>query len=321
MMPEPSAVDYSKAFELDPRPASKHPNRMLDTFERFHAPLVSSLRILLVIVIAMVVHVVVLRGFDAIKTRIANHEREGAARLQTLSRVVRYLVGVGLFVIATSLTLAELGISIAPILATAGVAGVAIGFGAQAIVRDYLNGFFLLLEDQIRQGEVVNIAGQGGVVEAVTLRYVQLRNVEGRLIFIPNGEIKIVENLTRGFAQPLIEVGIDYAADIDRALTVLKTTLLMARQDAVLGPLIVEEPEVMGVESLGASSVVLRARVKVVPPSEQWKVRRALLARVKRAFDEAGIIIPFNQLTLHLPSKLSLPKDANDETDESLRDG
>lgn len=269
---------------------------MFDALQHLPPSVISGLRILLIVVSSMVVHVVVLRGFDAIKRGIADRESETSARLQTLSRVVRYLVGVGLFIIATSLTLSELGISIAPILATAGVAGVAIGFGAQAVVRDYLNGFFLLLEDQLRQGEVVRIAGQSGVVEAVTLRYVQLRDDEGRLIFIPNGEIKIVENLTRGFARPLIEVGVDYETDIALALQVLEETLLAARKDETLGPLMVDDPEVLGVQSLGASAVLLRARVKVVPPQEQWRVRRALLARVKRAFDEAGIVIPYTQM-------------------------
>ena len=228
---------------------------MFDALQHLPPSVISGLRILLVIISSMVVHVVVLRAFEAIKKRIADRESEASARLQTLSRVVRYLVGVGLFIIATSLTLSELGISIAPILATAGVAGVAIGFGAQAVVRDYLNGFFLLLEDQLRQGEVVRVAGQGGVVEAVTLRYVQLRDEEGRLIFIPNGEIKVVENLTRGFARPLIEVGVDYETDIALALQVLKETLLAAREDETLGPLMVDEPEVLGVQSLGAGGV------------------------------------------------------------------
>ncbi len=265
------------------------------------AALVTLGRVVLVVAVALTVHILVLRAFEALKARIASRsESSTTARLTTLSRVVRYLVGVVLFVITTSVVLAELGVSIAPILATAGVAGVAIGFGAQAIVRDYLNGFFLLLEDQLRQGEIVRIAERGGVVEAVTLRYVQLRDVEGKLIFVPNGEIKVVENYTRGFAQPLVEVGVAYRTDVDHALEVLRAVLEAARADETLGPLIAEAPEILGVQELGTSAIVLRARVKVVPPLERWNVRRALLQRIKRAFDEAGIEIPFTQVTLHV---------------------
>src|SRR5436305_8615071 len=143
-------------------------------------------------------------------------------RIETLARVFRYAAAVLIAVVAGSLVLGELGISVAPILATAGVAGVGIGFGAQSLVKDYFTGFFLLLEDQIRQGDVVEIAGKSGLVEEVTLRYVRLRDFDGHVHFVPNGEIKVVSNRTRGFAQAAVDVGVGYGVDIDLALGVMR---------------------------------------------------------------------------------------------------
>ncbi len=132
-------------------------------------------------------------------------------RIQTLERVFRYTAGAAIWVMAVSLVLNELGVSVAPILATAGVAGIAIGFGAQSLIKDLFAGLFLLIEDQVREGDIVNVAGEGGVVEEVTLRYVRLRNFDGHVIFVPNGEIKTVKNLTRDYAQAVIEVGVPIA--------------------------------------------------------------------------------------------------------------
>src|SRR5207302_314782 len=144
-----------------------------------------------------------------------------ASRVETLARVFRNAAAVVIVIVAGTLVLGELGISIAPILATAGVAGVAIGFGAQSLIKDYFNGFFLLLDDQVREGDVVEVAGKAGLVEEVTLRYVRLRDFEGHVHFVPNGEIKVVTNRTRGYAHAVIEVGIAYEADIDKALAVM----------------------------------------------------------------------------------------------------
>src|SRR5688500_13863270 len=135
------------------------------------------------------------------------------ARIETLARVFRNSAGVVIFLVAGMLVLGELGISVAPILATAGVAGIAIGFGAQSLIKDYFNGFFILVEDQIREGDVVEIVGKGGLVEEVTLRFVRLRDAEGHVHIIPNGEIKVVTNRTREFATPVVDVGIAYRDD------------------------------------------------------------------------------------------------------------
>lgn len=220
-------------------------------------------------------------------------------RIETLARVFRNSAAIVIVIVAGTLVLGELGISVAPILATAGVAGVAIGFGAQSLIKDYFNGFFLLLEDQVREGDVVEVAGKGGLVEEVTLRYVRLRDFEGHVHFIPNGEIKIVTNRTRGFAHAVIEVGIGYRENPDEALAVMRQVGEAMRGEQPWRDRIVEPIEIIGVERLADSAVILRARLKVVPPLQQWNVKREFLKRLKQAYDELGIEIPFPQLTIH----------------------
>ena len=225
------------------------------------------------------------------------------ARIETLARVFRNSAAVIIVLVAGMLVLGELGISVAPILATAGVAGVAIGFGAQSLIKDYFNGFFLLLDDQVREGDVVEVAGKSGLVEEVTLRYVRLRDFEGHVHFIPNGEIKIVTNRTRGFAHAAIEVGIAYSADPDRAFEVMRAVGEAMRADPAWKERLAEPIEIVGVEKLADSAVILRARLKVIPPREQWNVKREFLKRLKKAFDERGIEIPFPHLKVLLDAK------------------
>jgi small-conductance mechanosensitive channel len=221
------------------------------------------------------------------------------ARIQTLARVFRYAASVVIFIVAGTLILGELGISIAPILATAGVAGVAIGFGAQSLIKDYFTGFFLLFEDQVRQGDVVELAGKGGLVEEVTLRYVRLRDMEGHVHYIPNGEIKLVTNRTREYATPVLDVTVAYREDTDEVLSVMREAAAALRADPDWKERIAEDLEVIGVDRWADSAVVLRARFKVVPPIQQWNVKREYLRRLKKAFDERGIEIPFPHLTVY----------------------
>ena len=220
-------------------------------------------------------------------------------RIETLARVFRNTAAVVIVIIAGTLVLGELGISVAPILATAGVAGVAIGFGAQSLIKDYFNGFFLLLEDQVREGDVVEVAGKGGLVEEVTLRYVRLRDFDGHVHFVPNGEIKIVTNRTRGFAQAVIEVGVAYREDLDEALEVMRTVGQAMREEPTWGERIADDVEIIGVERWADSAVILRCRVKVVPAIQQWNVKREFLKRLKKAYDERGIEIPFPHVTIY----------------------
>ncbi len=233
-------------------------------------------------------------------------ERRTAAdevtRVATLERVFRYSATIIIFIVAGTLVLDTLGISVAPILATAGVAGLAIGFGAQSLIKDYFTGFFLLLEDQIREGDVVEIAGKAGLVEEVTLRYVRLRDGDGYVHFIPNGEIKLVSNRTRGFARAVVDVGVGYEVDVEQALAVMREVGQAMRADERWKGRLADDIEVLGVEKLDNSAVVLRAQLRVVPPIERDNVKREFQKRLKKAFDERGIEIPFPQLTVHVPT-------------------
>ena len=257
-------------------------------------------RIVVILVLAWALQIVAARLIRLF--RIYMSRRTGGdevARIETLARVFRNLAGVVIVLVAGMLILGEVGISVAPILATAGVAGIAIGFGAQTLVKDYFSGFFLLLDDQVRQGDVVEIAGKGGLVEEVTLRYVRLRDLEGHVHFVPNSEISVVTNRTREYATALIEVGIAYREDPEQAFAVMRKVADGMRADPDWRDRVVADLEVLGVETWADSAVVLRARVRVVPAIQQWNVKREFLKRLKKAYDDAGIEIPYPHLTIY----------------------
>jgi moderate conductance mechanosensitive channel len=226
-------------------------------------------------------------------------------RVETLARVFRNAATIIIFIVAGTLVLDTLGLSIAPILATAGVAGLAIGFGAQSLIKDYFTGFFLLLEDQVREGDVVEIAGKSGLVEEVTLRYVRLRDGDGYVHFVPNGEIKLVSNRTRGFARAVVDVGVGYGVDIDQAFAVMREVAQSMRADGKWKNRIADDLEILGVDKLDNSAVVLRVQLRVVPAIERDNVKREYLKRIKKAFDERGIELPFPQLMVHTASQPS----------------
>jgi small-conductance mechanosensitive channel len=225
-------------------------------------------------------------------------DRERIKRLDTLGRVFRYVSAVIILLTSGMLVLSEVGISIAPILATAGVLGIAVGFGAQSLVKDYFNGFFLLLEDQIRQGDVVEVAGKGGLVEEMTLRYIRLRDYEGSVHTIPNGIVGTVTNRSRGFAYAVVDVSVAYRENVDEVYEVMRTVAAELRADQQLADKIMDDIEIAGVDQWGDSAVVIRCRFKVLP-LEQWGVRREFLHRLKKAFDAAGIEIPYPHLTVY----------------------
>jgi len=284
-----------------------------DALASWSPALRASLNVFIILGLTWLALAVVNRGVRRFRDYMEARARDGeqAKRVGTLCRAFRYLGSVVISIVAAMLVLNELGISIAPILATAGVAGIAIGFGAQSLVKDYFAGLFLLLEDQVRQGDVVQVAGIGGQVEEVTLRYVRLRDFEGHVHFVPNGEIKIVTNRTRDYAQALIEVGVAYREDIDEALEVMREVGREMRGDPDWRRRTLDDLEIVGVERWADSAVILRCRIKVVA-IEQWNVKREFLHRLKKAFDARGIEIPFPHLTLY-------PGVAKDGSAPSLR--
>jgi len=173
-----------------------------------------------------------------------------------------------------------------------------LGFGAQSLVKDFFNGFMILLENQIRQGDVVQVGGRAGFVEEVTLRYVRLRSFEGNVHFVPTGMIDAVTNMTLEFSYALLDIGVAYREDVDEVFAVIRETAAAMREDPVFAPKILEDMEIAGVENWAESAVMIRCRMKCVP-LEQWNVRREFLRRLKAAFKAAGIEIPYPHLTIY----------------------
>jgi len=259
------------------------------------------LRILLILVIAVGLMKLSTKLIITLKLQLrerAVDDSEELKRIDTIGRVFRYIATIVITIIATVEILHELGVSIAPILAAAGVVGVAVGFGAQNLIKDYFNGFFILLENQIRQGDVVDAGGKAGLVEEVTLRYIKMRDYSGNVHFVPNGIITTVTNMSRGFAQAVIDVGIAYRENVDEVMQVMINVGENLRKDVNFQFKILDSIEMAGIEQLDSSSVVIRCRFKVMP-LEQWGVRREFLKRIKFAFDEQGIEIPYPHLTIY----------------------
>jgi len=257
-------------------------------------------RIVGIILAAWLLIIVLQRAVRTLRERIASRidDREAAKRAQTLGRVFRYLVAVVVSLVAGMLVLAELGVSVAPILGAAGVVGLAVGFGAQSLVKDYFTGFFLLLENQIRQGDVIKIGDHAGAVEEVTLRYVQLRDYDGNVHYVPNGTISTVINMTRCFSNAVMDIGVAYRENVDDVMEVMREVAAQMRDQPDFMGKIMADLEIAGVESWGDSAVVIRCRFRTLP-LEQWGVKREYLRRLKAAFDAKGIEIPFPHLTVY----------------------
>jgi len=263
---------------------------------------VSGARMVMILIGAWVAIAVAQRGIGALRRRISSRldDREAVKRAETLGRVFRYIVAVVISLIAGMLLLAELGVSVAPILGAAGVVGLAVGFGAQSLVKDYFTGFFLLLENQIRQGDVIKVGEHAGLVEEVTLRFVQLRDYDGNVHFVPNGTISTVINMSRGFANAVVDISVGYGEDLVRVMDVMREVGAELRADPIHANRVLGDLEIAGVDRWADSAVVIRARFRVLP-LEQWTVKRDYLLRLKQAFDRHGIEIPFPQVRIHTP--------------------
>jgi small conductance mechanosensitive channel len=219
---------------------------------------------------------------------------ERAKRARTLGSVVRNVTTALVTGVAVLMVLRELRVDIAPVLAGAGIVGLAVGFGAQTLVRDIISGFFLILEDQVRVGDVAAINGTGGLVEAINLRTIVLRDAEGTVHVFPNGSIATLANRSKDFSYYVIDVSVAYNEDSDRVADVVRETAGELQQDPQFAPFILEPLEVMGLDAFGDSAMILKVRIKTMP-LKQWVVGRELRRRLKKAFDAAGIEIPFPQ--------------------------
>jgi moderate conductance mechanosensitive channel len=212
--------------------------------------------------------------------------------------VIHITLNVVILAVSAAVVLGEIGVKIGPILAAAGVIGLAVGFGAQNLVQDVISGFFILLEDQIRVGDVIQTAGKGGLVEKVNLRMVVLRDLHGNVHYIRNGKIDIVTNMTRDFSRFVFDIGVAYREDVDEVIEVIKAIDEEMRADPVFGPDILEPIEILGLDRFADSAVIVRARTKT-KPIKQWNVGREFNRRIKKRFDELGIEIPFPHQTVY----------------------
>ena len=239
-------------------------------------------------------------------------------RAETVGSLLRSVVSIVIYGIAFVLVLGELGINLAPIVASAGVIGIAVGFGAQNLVKDFLSGIFMLLEDQYGVGDVVDVGTISGTVEAVTFRMTRLRDVEGTVWYVRNGEITRIGNKSQQWARTVLDVPLDYDTDVARAKDVLLDTAQAMWRDDRWAALIIEEPEVWGMESMTADGYALRVAVKTLP-LKQWDVARELRERLRRALVEAGISLGAVQRSLVMvdDDEDELGSTSEDEDEES----
>jgi small conductance mechanosensitive channel len=258
--------------------------------------LTSGLRILLISALAFIivrlVTLLVKRFEHQVNVGLGLDALERSKRARTLGSMIRNVAAAVVTAVAVLMILNELRINIAPVLAGAGIVGLAVGFGAQTLVRDIISGFFLILEDQVRVGDVAAINGQGGLVEAINLRTIVLRDAEGTVHVFPNGAINTLANRSKEFSYYVIDLGISYAEDPDRVTAVLREVGAGLQADDHFGPLILAPIEILGVEAFADWSVQLKLRIKTVP-LKQWDVGRELRRRILKAFNEHGIEIPF----------------------------
>ncbi|WP_410671977.1 mechanosensitive ion channel family protein [Amycolatopsis sp. cmx-4-68] len=279
--------------------------------------LTKPLKIVLIIVIAFVARLLVRRLINRVTTlprgsgklpallrplRERAPEVLGSAvierrrqRAQTIGSVLKSMATFLIYGLGFILVLGELGIDLGPIIASAGIIGVAIGFGAQNLVKDFLSGIFMMVEDQYGVGDVVDIGEATGTVEAVGLRITTLRDLKGTVWYVRNGEVLRVGNSSQGFAVAVVDVPLGYTADVERAATVLAKAASTATESDLLKDNVLEPPEMLGVESVTPEGIQLRLTVKV-RPGKQWAVQRALRAQLLGALEEAGFDPPLGRL-------------------------
>ena len=273
-------------------------------------------RILLIIVLAWIINRLVRRAIRKFAARVANPDvatlgaiskfrpamlattqevsLRAASRAETLSSVLRSSATVAIWSLALLMVLGEFEINLGPLIAGAGIAGVALGFGAQSLVKDFLTGIFMLVEDQYGVGDIIDVGDAVGEVEAVTLRTTKLRGLDGSAWHVPNGQIARVGNLSQEWSRALLDIEVAYSTDLTKAREVIMAVAQEVHQDPAWAPVILATPEIWGVESLGADGIAIRL---VIPtkPGKQWGLQRELRGRIKGAFDAEGIEIPFPQ--------------------------
>ena len=225
------------------------------------------------------------------KGSTGNHTRR-VQRAKTMGSLLKSIVGGVLVAVFGTMILAEVGVNIAPIIASAGIVGVALGFGAQSLVKDFLSGIFMIFEDQYGVGDVVDVGPASGTIEAVSLRVTRLRDQQGTVWYVPNGEILRVGNMSQNWARAVVDVNVGYGEDLSRVTRILKEVAHDIWADEDYKGIVIEEPEVTGVETMTPEAISLRVLIKTAP-MQQWSIARELRLRIKARFDQEGIRMPF----------------------------
>ena len=251
-------------------------------------------------VIAIVVIAAILwegiNGFAEYTLRVKG--LRNSARTQTLLPIVRNVLFIAFMAVFTLMLLSEIGINIMPLLAGAGVLGIAVGFGAQTVVKDFLSGFTIILEDLIQVGDVVTLSGRSGLVEKITIRKIQMRDLDGTVYTVPYNNIDIIANMTKGYSYYLMDIGIAYREDPDEVIGYLKEIDQEMREDDAYASVILDKIEILGVDNFADSAVVIKARIKT-KPREQWTVGREFNRRMKAVFDKNNVEMPFPHQTIY----------------------
>lgn len=260
----------------------------------------SGLRVMLIAVGMVVLMTLLKRGVARFRVMYEGSLPDQAQikRANTLTHIVRDVVRIVIFFVGVMMILSEVGIDLKPLLAAAGLGGLAIGFGAQSLVKDLISGFFILLENSILVGDVVEVAGVSGVVEEIELRTIRLRDLSGNVHVVPNGVIDKVKNMTKDFSYYLFEIGVAYRENVDEVMTVLQDIAEELRRDPLFADDILAPLDMLGVDKFADSAVIIKSRIKTVP-LKQWRVGREMNRRIKQTFDAKGIEIPFPHQTIY----------------------
>lgn len=259
----------------------------------------TGMRLSMLLVLAWILTKVLRKFLQRLETRLLDKSvaageppSESQKRIETIVRLIRQATLVVIWLTVGLVILKEIGVEIGPIIASAGIAGLAIGFGAQNLVRDVISGFFIILENQIRIGDVAIINGTGGLVERINFRTTVLRDLSGIVHVFPNGTINTLSNLTNDWSAYVFDIGVAYKENTDHVIDIMREVGKSMLEDGHFGKLMLEEPEIFGVDQFADSAVIIKGRIKT-RPIRQWEVGREYLRRIKHAFDKHQVEIPF----------------------------
>ncbi len=273
----------------------------------------SGFRILIILVLAWVLSKILKKVLAGFKLRLlekgrlaGNNPDESVKRIETVTRLIRQVVLTAMWCIVSLIILKEIGVEIAPILAGAGILGLAVGFGAQNLVKDIISGFFFILEDQVRVGDIAVVNGQAGQVEAINIRTILLRDLAGVVHLFPHGSITTVSNMTKDWSAYVFDIGVAYKEDTDRVVNIIAQVGEDMKNEEAYKKIMLAVPEIFGVDKFADSAVIIKGRIRT-RPNQQFLIGREFLRRLKYAFFANNIEIPFPQRTIYFAESAKPP--------------